>query len=150
MQNEESIKPRPLVAGRRIIYFLIAVVVILITRHSVLDWHRVTGNSMQPTLQPGNWRWCNKLAYGFRAPFGIGYLTRWAEPQPGEIVILTLPTNGQHCIKRVATPPADQIPPGLGYVWVLGDNGEHSLDSRQVGFVSDKLIEGRVAGNEER
>lgn len=62
-------------------------------------------------------------------------------------------------IKRVAAVPGDPIPPGLGvlaaragepvpdrYLVLLGDNPDHSHDSRQDGLVAVDRLQGRVLG----
>jgi signal peptidase I len=117
---------------------------IALVRSSVLDWRRVSGNSMSPSLTPGQLLVCNRLAYGWRAPGMPRYLIAWSAPQPGELVIYSSPSDGQCCVKRVAAPPANRGELGDGEVWVLGDNSEESCDSRDHGPVPLSLIHGRA------
>ena len=121
-----------------------ATLLVLAVRSTVFDWYRVTGPSMWPTLQAGEIVLCNRLAYGLRLPGFAKPVWTWADPQAGEIVIFSRPGDGRRCVKRVARPPADQMPPSSDYVWVVGDNSAHSLDSRQFGFVPTACLAGRV------
>ena len=52
-----------------------------VLRCSVLDLGRVTGGSMRPTLQPGDYILTNKLAYGLRVPFTHVWLCHWSQPR---------------------------------------------------------------------
>jgi signal peptidase I len=123
---------------------LAATLGVAVIRTTVLDWRRVTGHSMSPTLAPGQLLACNRLAYGCRLPGMSGYLIEWSAPQPGELVIYSSPTDGQCCVKRVASPPGGPERLREGEVWALGDNAEESCDSRDHGPLSLSLIHGRA------
>lgn len=57
---------------------------------------------MLPTLQVGDYLLVTPLRYGVRLP-GIGWLTRWADPRPGDVVVFANPRDqGQDYVKRVA------------------------------------------------
>ena len=60
----------------------------------------------------------------------------------GDIIILHVDyeygMTSEYIIKRVAEIAAD------GSVYVLGDNAEHSFDSRQCGYFPREIIRGKV------
>ncbi|MEV8371447.1 S26 family signal peptidase [Kribbella sp. NPDC056861] len=94
----------------------------------------VVGNSMEPTLDPGD------RVFALRR--------RVARPlRVGDIVVLK--AEGRNLIKRLAATggmpvPADpdQVVPA-GSLWLLGD-GEQSFDSRHFGAVADDEVIGLV------
>ncbi|NUW30418.1 S26 family signal peptidase [Nonomuraea sp. SMC257] len=111
---------------------------------------RVNGDSMAPTYRSGD------LVLVRRARPGTvrrGQVVVFAEETPPEIAAL-LPGGRSWAVKRAAAVPDDPVPArheagphGGGRVpaaclFVLGDNSEHSFDSRHFGFVP----EGRVLG----
>ena len=82
----------------------------------------VAGDSMRPTLAPGDWL----------------VVRRGARPRPGTIVVARRPDGtGPRMIKRVVRHTGD------GW-WLAGDNPAASTDSRQFGAVPAALIEGRA------
>jgi nickel-type superoxide dismutase maturation protease len=90
--------------------------------------YEVSGWSMYPTLEPGDYLVVDRYAYRGR---------RCAEP--GDIVLATDPRNRyQVLVKRVEW--ADQF----GGAFLVGDNAAASTDSREFGPVGRQAIEGRV------
>jgi nickel-type superoxide dismutase maturation protease len=93
-----------------------------------LSRFRVEGESMCPTLQPGDRLLVNRAAY---------LLSR---PGPGDIVVLRDPEEPERAlVKRVASSGLDG-----GSCFVVGDNPAASRDSRRLGPVPRDLILGRV------
>ncbi len=96
---------------------------------------------MLPTLSSGEPVAVIRCAYGLRVPWpavgGRSYLVRWRKPHPGDVVIAARPQDGFLVVKRVARVDA-------GAVFLLGDNREESLDSRDYGPVPIESIMGRV------
>ncbi|GAA2041606.1 hypothetical protein GCM10009839_50120 [Catenulispora yoronensis] len=110
----------------------------------------VAGLSMAPTFRPGD-----RLVVGRTAPGRI---------RAGDVVVLTPdplsnPVPGRlWLVKRVAAAPGDPVPrtevPALadaaelvvpqGKLVLLGDNTEHSSDSRQHGYFDARQLVGRV------
>lgn len=87
----------------------------------------ISGQSMAPTLSPGDWVLVDEHAY------------RNALPTRGDIVVLSDPREPQrHLVKRVTSVDLH------GEVRVEGDNSEESTDSRHFGPVSARLLIGRV------
>ena len=88
---------------------------------------RVEDQSMEPGFRPGDYVLVNRWAYRHR------------EPSPGDIVVLRNPeAPAQFLVKRVASrnPAGDYV--------VVGDNANHSRDSRHFGPVPRGLIIGKV------
>ena len=86
----------------------------------------VRGDSMLPTLRPGDYLMVNRLAYVISAP------------REDDVVVVKGPAGAPaRQIKRVANVPG-------GEVYVLGDNPPASTDSRDYGPVSRSRVEGRA------
>lgn len=85
----------------------------------------VRGESMRPTLLPGQKVLVNKFSFFI------------VNPKPGDIVVVKNPDDGRLVIKRV-----DKIEKGKYFV--LGDNPKKSTDSRSFGAVVKKAIVGKV------
>ncbi len=136
----------------------------------VAQFHKVSGNSMIPTMQNGDYLITEKISYRFR------------DPKYGEIVVLKNPRDeSQDFIKRIIAVPGDTIQisnnkiyinnrpleekylpaetksPAGAFVnegatikaagnqyFVVGDNREHSSDSREWGPVTKEEIVGRA------
>lgn len=138
-----------------------------------LDVLHVSGVSMEPSLKDGQAVLVNKLAYGLVKPFRGEFFVQWSQPKKGDIVIFlhddkivvkrcaatggaqldfsddteyTLSTGDEKIVltegqyRRLAQ--FSSVPEG--YVLVLGDNYQESVDSRSYGFVSVKNIIGKI------
>ena len=136
----------------------------------IAQFHKVSGNSMVPTLHTGDYLITEKVSYKFR------------NPERGEIIVLQNPRDeSQDFIKRIIAVPGDtiQITNNTLYInnqilresylpkdtpthsgafvtegslikvasnqyFVFGDNREHSSDSRDWGPVTKSEIVGRA------
>jgi len=105
-------------------YVVIIIAAAAIIREIVLPV-RVTGNSMLPSYQAGDFLLVERVSYRFRSP------------RTGEVVVFFAPPRGV-LIKRVCKVRADDA------VYVLGDNSEWSNDSRSFGYVPRDYIIGRA------
>ena len=160
---------RTLSAGRIIIA---ATVVAALLKLFVIDLVLVRGESMQPTIEPGSVVMVFRCAYGLHVPLLNRYLTRWAEPAPGDLVLVApSPGGSRRAVKRVLeTGPAfmsavagvlhgrgGSEPLGAAAarfagttfvpaerLFIVGDNSEVSFDSRDYGSVPIETIAGRV------
>jgi signal peptidase I len=139
----------------------------------VVDLVIVSGESMEPSVSAGTVVLVLRCAYGIRRPFGGGYIVRWKDPYPGEVVLVEPAGLGQRRrVKRVfETGPAflntvaevlygraGEIPLSPanavryagsiylqpGFVFLVGDNISESFDSRQYGPVPIEMIDGMV------
>ena len=136
----------------------------------VAQFHKVSGNSMVPTFQNGNYLITEKISY------------RFGGPKRGDIIVLKNPRDeSQDFIKRIIAAPSDTIridnglvfvneqilnepylPPdiqtpsgafltegstitaGPNQYYVLGDNRGHSSDSREWGSITKEEIVGKA------
>lgn len=89
---------------------------------------RVSGNSMVPTLDPGDWVWVDPNAYRT----GQG-------PGPNQIIVARHPYRTDvWLIKRVRETSDD------GHLTLSGDNPAESTDSATFGKLPANLVLGRV------
>lgn len=147
---------------------LIALVIVLLLKSYVFQLSTVKHQSMEPTLNEGDWLFINKVVYEF------------GEPKRGDVVILKDPSEDasrkEHLVKRIIAIPGDtlEIRAGQLYIngalqveaytdvpiedgdyaqvkvspdhyFVMGDNRHKngSKDSRTFNEVPRKMIEGR-------
>ncbi len=191
--------------------FVLAILILTPVRSSLIDWYDVPSGSMEPTIMTGDRICANKLAYGLRVPLTFTWIARWGHPEPGEIIIVHSPVEGNaRLVKRVIGKPgdviemknnvlmrngkpldvrkaSDQEQAGIdkklmgdfyieningvehlkmldpkvqspqiirsfgpitvpeGKLWVMGDNRDHSRDSRSWQFVDEKMVTGRTS-----
>lgn len=161
------------ITGRTPILFLSVVLAALACKLFALDLMYVSGTSMTPTFPPGSFVLELKLAWGLPVPFANRYALRWGSPRAGDIVIfpwhnrwvikrcvategmpLAFRSNGDYCVYvNGETIPltgeqffrlrgAERVPAGM--LFVVGDNRDESLDSREYGFVSVDSVRGKV------
>jgi len=88
---------------------LVVLIVLSTFRSAVADWNDVPTGSMKPTVLEGDRIFVNKLAYDLKFPFTTWRVAHWADPQPGDIVILFSPADGTRLVKRVVGTPGDEI-----------------------------------------
>jgi len=108
---------------------------------NIIEAYKIVGTSMVPVVLPGDRVFADKTAYNRMAPkkgdiilFVYSddrskILIRRIEEMPGNEVVLT---NGKK----------ERVPHGM--IYVLGDNQEHSIDSRELGFIPLKDVIGKV------
>ena len=141
---------------------LIALVTVFIIRHFLVQPFLVSGASMEPNFEDGDYLLVDEISYRFR------------EPQRGEVIVFRYPKNlSTYFIKRVIGLPGDtiEIQAGTIYVndkllkedylsdalrsrdnlvmklksdeyFVMGDNRSHSFDSRNWGPLPKKNVVG--------
>ena len=132
------------------IAILLAAVYVLITY--VGQRTEVSGHSMEPTLQHGDNLIVDKISYRFREPERyeiIVFPYQYKEIIDGEVYINGELLADEHYGKEVMLDPgiaAESITLGDDEYFVLGDNRNHSSDSRDpsVGVLHRKDLIGRA------
>ena len=147
---------------------IVAVATVFIIRTFLVQPFLVSGASMDPTFNSGNYLIIDEITYRFR------------EPQRGEVIVFKYPNNpSTYYIKRIVSLPGEKVsvqmgkvtvynkenprglvleekylPPGLrttgnftgnlkeSEYFVLGDNRNYSYDSRSWGVLDKKYIVG--------
>ncbi len=117
---------------------LLVVLVIGVTvRSAVADWNPVPTGSMKPTILEGDRIFVNKLAYGLRLPLTTHWLTRWAEPQRGDIVVFFSPQDGTRLVKRVVGLPGDTVAMRDNRLTINGEPATYApLDAETVSQIA--------------
>ncbi|MBQ6027936.1 MAG: signal peptidase I [Treponema sp.] len=140
----------------------------------LVDFYRVSGQSMEPSIKDGTFIAANKLAYGLQNPFKAELLFSWNGPKTGQAVLYMY--QNYWVIKRCAAPSGsplecveengeyfllaagEKIPltsiqfhkirtnkaVPKGYILAVGDNYGLSHDSRDYGFVPEKNVVARA------
>ena len=89
---------------------LVAVVVALLVRSSVVEAFWVPSGSMLPTIQIGDHLFVNKLAYGMHLPFVGKEVTQWRPLHRDDIVVFTSPVDHKtDLIKRIIAVEGDTV-----------------------------------------
>ena len=123
---------------------LVALLLALFVRAFVLEVVSIPSASMTPALEPGDQVLVNRFLYtGPR----FGLLPR-RPVHPGDVVLFRPPFDRrQEFVKRCVGASGDWFGGGVlppGALWLQGDAGEGSLDSRRFGAVPESALEGRV------
>jgi len=143
---------------------LVALIIVLIVRETLIQPSVVPTSSMVPTLKIGDRLFVNRVVYYFNTP------------ERGDIVVFPSPDDdGKDYVKRCIGLPGDVVEikngivfvngkqfviPGAniledhtyygphrvydGHYFVLGDNRAHSYDSRSWGYVKEETIIGKA------
>jgi len=150
-----------------------AMLVALFIKTFAVDLVIVRGDSMSPTIGASTVALVARCAYGLRLPVSGTWVLRWAEPEPGDIVLVApVDRNSRRVIKRVFElgPAYLRAEAGMlsgrggsvklepdsssrlygffylpsGRVFIVGDNGDRSFDSRDYGSLPIETILGKV------
>ncbi len=107
--------------------------------HYVLQSVQVAGSSMVPTLHDSDRYFLNRWSYDFRAP------------RRGEIVVVSDPTDGVYCVKRIIGLPGDTLSFKNGYLLVNGQELDEPYLSRgTMTFTPEKVQDEVVALGKDR
>jgi signal peptidase I len=121
-------------------FFIIVVLIIVPFRLWIAQPFIVSGASMEPTFENGDYLIVDELSFHLR------------DPKKGEVIIFRYPLNpSKFFIKRVMGLPNETIYINNNKIilneeeyFVLGDNRQASSDSRIWGSVNKNLIVGRA------
>lgn len=128
----------------------------------------IPSESMEPTLQTGDWVWVNKVSYGALLPerfadipllniftwitplrkideennWKWGRMVGWEKPQEYDVIVFRSPENRNILLtKRVVRVSEHE---GGRFYYVMGDNQENSVDSRFWGEIPDDAVIGKI------
>jgi signal peptidase I len=88
---------------------LIALLLALLTRATVVQAFRIPTGSMEDTLLEGDFLLANRFLYGSQIPFTDWRLPAVRDPNRGDIIIFEHPTEGKDFIKRCVALPGDKV-----------------------------------------
>jgi len=89
---------------------LIAVVLAIIIKTSIVEAYKIPSQSMEDTLLVGDFLLANKFVYGARLPLVGWRLPAIHNPRPGDVVIFIWPGDGvTKYIKRCVAGPGDTV-----------------------------------------
>src|SRR3989337_830241 len=81
---------------------IIALILALIIKTSLVEAYKIPSGSMEDTLLIGDFLLANKFIYGSKIPLIDAHLPAVREPQPGDVIIFKFPLNlKQNYIKRL-------------------------------------------------
>lgn len=115
-------------------WFILFVFFVLIpVKSSLADWNWVPTGSMNPTIIEGDMVFVNKAAYDLRFPLTMLRITRWAEPEIGDIVVVFSPEDGKRLVKRVAGRPGDEIEMKDNVLFINGQPLQYQPKTQAIG-----------------
>lgn len=109
-----------------------ALIAAIAIKSFVLDLVAVKGGSMVPAMRTGTVAVVLRCAYGLADPIRGGYLTRWAEPKVGDIVVVDSPDGMPGlAVKRVFEVGPAFVEAQAGELH--GSGGSVALEDRHIG-----------------
>lgn len=106
--------------------FLVFVIAFGFFRTAIADYNPIPSGSMRPTLLQGDVVLVNRLAYDAKLPLTDVALARLADPQRGDVVTFTSPTDGTRLIKRIVALPGDRVEMRDDVLYVNGERARYS------------------------
>ncbi len=91
------------------VYVSLSLVQALSIRVVSYEAFETSGPSMEPTLVDSDRFVVDKGSYGLTLPFATEQVAHWADPQPGDVVVLRSPADEVDIIKRVIGVAGDRI-----------------------------------------
>lgn len=105
--------------------FVLFVILIVIFRGGIADWHPVPTGSMKPTILEGDVIIVDKLAYDLQVPFTDISLLQLDQPKRGDIVVFTSEAADKRLIKRLIGLPGDEIMVRHNQLFVNGNAADY-------------------------
>jgi signal peptidase I len=123
-------------------------------RLAIADWNPIPTGSMRPNILEGDVVLVNRVAYDFKLPLSGVALFSIDNPERGDVITFTSPTDGVRLIKRLVALPGDVVEMRNEVLTINGAVAEYSgpdavterLDNGRT--TSALQIRERVAGNE--
>lgn len=139
------------------IVFIVVVIAAVLLRLFVVEFVNISGESMSPTLENGQLIIINKVDYTpsrgdivvFDSPNGLELVKRIIG-LPGETIEIAdgiVYINGEKTDDDYQFPTSESLPETTipkGTIYVLGDNRNHSSDSRVFGAIELDEIRGKM------
>ncbi len=110
--------------------FLVFLMLFGLFRTAVADWNPIPSASMRPNLLEGDVVFVNRLAYNVKVPLTDNVVARTGEPQRGDVVTFSSPTDGTRLIKRIMAVPGDVIEMRGEQLIINGEEGTYAEVAR--------------------
>lgn len=102
--------------------------VVLVVRSFLYEPFNIPSESMNPTLETGDFILVNKYAYGVRLPLLNTKILDTGSPERGEVAVFRYPENPSiSYIKRIIGVPGDKVVFRQGVLYINGDEQPHHL-----------------------
>ena len=101
-------------------------------RTAVADWNPIPSASMHPNLLEGDVVFVNRLAFDLKVPLTNKVVTHLGEPQRGDIVTFSSPSDGTRLIKRIVALPGDTVSMEDDRLTINGEPASYTLPSDTV------------------
>lgn len=108
-------------------------------RTAVADWNPIPSGSMRPTLLEGDVVLVNRLAYDLKLPLTDVVLAHLGEPQRGDVVTFSSPTDGTRLIKRLVALPGDRVEMRNEVLFINGEAAHYE----NIEALAEKREDGR-------
>ena len=120
--------------------FLAFLVLFGFFRTAIADWNPIPSGSMRPGLLEGDVVFVNRLAFNVKVPLTDVVVARTGEPQRGDVVTFSSPSDGTRLIKRVLALPGDVVEMRNEHLII---NGQPALYA-EAGEAMEDLGKGKV------
>lgn len=95
---------------KNIFIFIGIALLALVLRWSIIEVYVMPRQGMMPTLLVNDHIIVNKMAYGLRVPFSSAYVSKWAQPKRGDVIVFRSPFDSSALsIRRVIGLPGDRV-----------------------------------------
>jgi signal peptidase I len=119
------------IAAGATLYLLVGLIDALLTRTLSWEAFETDGPSMEPTLENGDRFILAKDAFGLLLlPGQAEHIVHWADPEPGQVVVLTSPADQVVIVKRVIGVAGDRIAIREGVVYRNGEPLERGREAQ--------------------
>lgn len=130
-----------------------ALFIAILIRILVFELFEIEGPSMERTLLNEDRVVVLKYTYGLWLPGMSESLIHWGHPNPGDVIILNSPMDGEDLVKRVVGMPGDTIEVREGIVYRNGraipqtDVGPCADDEQRDPEIGCRIYEERLGGH---